>query len=362
MRYANLGLIVAALVAALPFGLHGGDSEAQRLYSEGYAAYNKGDYRDAADAFDKAGIEADSPVIKANSLKAIIAAWQMCEMPYKEFTAIETLLERYPDYADFVTLVNREYEIGELFYQGKREPAYWSLRWVPWLHGNDHSEEIFRKAIERAPFAPPAARARLRLAQLLDDAGKPAASVDELRALVRDYPQAAERPYALLSLANGLLELAKKGDGDGRYTDEAGEALRTFLAEYPKSSEADWVQRKLLTVDDLRAERRLVMAHFYERQGKNIPAMRYYAEVLKNYPSSDSAAEAEKRLVELDRSYAPGENLPSLQDRLPRYLAYPIPSEATKLLINPYDSDRRYLQPIYDIKMDESAQPAKEKK
>ena len=96
----------------------------------------------------------------------------MCELYYREFKAIEKLLTLYPEYADFGPLIDREFELGELYFQGKREPAFWALRFIPWLTDEDHAEEIFKRALARAPFAKFGAKAHLRLAYIYDHSGR----------------------------------------------------------------------------------------------------------------------------------------------------------------------------------------------
>ena len=92
------------------------DADAVRVYDEGFKAYQAGDYYKAANLFEDVRILADSPTIKANALRALVNAWKMSGMPYREFKAIETLLSDYPEFANFKELVLREYELGKAYY------------------------------------------------------------------------------------------------------------------------------------------------------------------------------------------------------------------------------------------------------
>ena len=139
-----LGLLFAAAAA-----LFGDDAEAAKLYEEGRKLYLDGAYYKSGKIFAEAEESATSNAVKANSLLAQIGAWRMCELYYREFKAIEKILTLYPEYADFATLVNREYELGDEYSRGKRDPAFWALRFIPWLVEEDHSEEILKRAPER---------------------------------------------------------------------------------------------------------------------------------------------------------------------------------------------------------------------
>ena len=333
--------------------LYADDTSASAAYMAGRNAYLEGDYYQAATEFAKAEIEADSPAIKANALLAQIGAWRMCELYYREFQAIETLLTHYPEYANFSELIEREYAIGREFQSGKREPAYWSLRWIPWLTGPDKSSEIFSKALERAPFADSAPSARLRLAWIYDQEGKYKDSLNELRILVRDYPDSSEsREYGYLALADGLLTLAQKGDGDGALTAEAVDALEELRRRNPSPEALEFANRKLLIARDRQAERLGEIAEFYQGRGRDDAAAAYLAQVLRDYPERRYAVEAEARLVEIDSTFTPGDFQPDSGARLPKFRSYELPEEATRTLIIPGENDNHYLLPVPNLKLE----------
>jgi len=343
-RVLSLALFITAALCAR---IAADDGEAVKLYSEGRDAYLAADYYRAGQLFVKAGAEAKSLAPKANSLLAEAGAWKMCGLYYREFQAIERLLRDYPEFADFTTSVEREFEIGDLFHRGFREPAFWALRWIPWLVETDHAIEVYEKALAHAPFAAPASGARLRLAYLYAEAGKREKALEELRCLVRDYPKAPERRYALLSLADELMEMAKRGDGDGRYVGEAGEVLQRFRQEFPKAPELPWVKRKMLEIKDIQADRLRSTAEFYRKNGREETAERYLAQVLRDFPESLSAAESEKELAKLSSDFVPGGTVevnPSA--RLPKYKIYKVPEEARHVLLTPGENGNHYLVPV----------------
>ena len=343
-------LSCALLLAALPARLAATDEEAVRLYSEGRKAYLAADYYRAGNLFTESGEKARSIAPKANSLLAEASAWKMCGLYYREFKAIERLLREYPEFADFTASVEREFEIGDLFHKGAREPSFWALRWIPWLVEADHSIEIYEKALAHAPFSAAAPQARLRLAYLYAEDGKRPKALEELRCLVRDYPQAPERPYALLALADELMEMAKRGDGDGRYVGEAGEVLERFRQEFPNAPELSWVKIKMLEIKDIQAERLHSMAEFYRKNGREETAERYHAQVLRDFPESLSAPESERELSQLSSDFVPGGTVavnPSA--RLPEYKIYKIPQEARHVLLTPGENGNHYMVPVPNL-------------
>ena len=347
---ATLLSFALLLPAVLPARLAANDEDAVRLYSEGRSAYLAAEYYRAGNLFAKAGKEAHSIAPKANSLLAEASAWRMCGLYYREFKAIERVLREYPEFADFTASVEREFEIGDLFHRGAREPSFWALRWIPWLVEGDHAAEVYEKALAHAPFSAAAPRARLRLAYLYAEEGKRPKAIEELRCLVRDYPQAPERPYALLSLADELMEMAKRGDGDGRYVGEAAEVLERFRQEFPRAPELSWVRIKMLEIKDIQAERLHDIAEFYRKNGREETAERYLAQVLRDFPESLSAAESERELSRISSDFVPGGTVttdPSA--RLPEYKIYKVPAEAQRVLLTPGENGNHYLVPVPNI-------------
>ncbi|MBR7119099.1 MAG: outer membrane protein assembly factor BamD [Lentisphaeria bacterium] len=355
MRSAShSGFFTVLLSAAVFFSsglLMADDSEAVKVYAEGHALYESGAYYDAAKKFELVEQLADSPAIKANSLVARIGAWKMCKMIFREFECINSLLTGYPEYSDYKLLSERIYEIGDRYYAGEREPAFWHLRWVPWLNDGDKTIEIYTKALERAPFSPSASRARLRLAYIYDKDGKVKESIVQLKRIISDHPKSEEYKYALLALAEALFISAEKGDGDGRLVQEAYDVLKTYEEKYPSSSEMSWVKRRILQYYDMQAQRLYDMAEYYEKNDRKDASKRYYADILAKYPQSKVSENAEKRLIELDPAFVPDGSVVEKESRLAELRAYKIPEEATRMLISPAtDVNTHYLQPVMDLK------------
>ena len=329
----------------------GNDEEATKVYSAGHELYQKRDFYEAAKKFEKSEILAESPAIKANSLVARIGAWRMCNMIRRELECINTLLDRYPEYADYKNLSDRIYEIGDRYYAGEREPSFWHLRWIPFLHDGDKTIEIYQKALERAPFAPAAARTRLRLAYLLDKDGKVKESIVQLRELIKNYQSAPEYRYAILALAEELFILSENGDGDGSIIKEAYEMLKLYQEKFPQTPEMEWVRLRILRYQDAQAQRLYDMAEYYTKHDRKDAARRYLANVLSEYPQSESAPAAEKKLIELDPSFTPGDFTEPPESRLPNLRTYQMPHEATRVLISPAtDPDTHFLRIVPDLK------------
>jgi len=180
--------VLFALLVLTSGSVFATDKEASELYAEGRKLYLAGEYYDAAKKFDDSFLMAKSRNIRANSLLAKIAAYRMCELPYREFQAIEQLLDKYVEFGNYKELVGRQFEIGQMFTNGVREPSFWALRAIPWLKDVDRTEEVLSKALKRSPYAPGAPGALLQLAYWYEMEGRTQESLETLRTLLKNHP------------------------------------------------------------------------------------------------------------------------------------------------------------------------------
>lgn len=352
MRRSCFWSCLVLLFVFLPWCSYGTDEEASRVYAEGRDLFMKGEYYDAARKFQECEVLADDPVIKANTLLARIGSYRSCGLHYKEFQVIEELLDRFPEHvgANCTDYIAREFAIGNWFRAGNREPAFWALRWVPWLKDVDREEEVYLAALKRAPFSPEAARARFLLAAYYDGEGLQTKSMEQLRLLLEHHPGAAECKYGLLALADALFQRAKAGDGDGSYMMDSLLRFEEFCRKYPDAAEVEFARNRMAQIRDVEAERMYKIASFYHRDGRSEAAVRYLAQIMNRYPDSSSAPEAEKMLSESDKTYLPGAFPGRPEARMPELRAYPMPHSSEMELVSPLNKEVHYLLPIPDIK------------
>jgi outer membrane protein assembly factor BamD (BamD/ComL family) len=352
MKYCyNYGVLmmIAAFSLIAVTRASASDSEASISYKEGLELYAKGNYYSAAKKFLDAELYADTAAMKADSVKEAARSYRAEKMYFKEFECIEKLINGYPAQIDFVPMVEREYEIGDEYYTGYRDPEFWAFRWVPWLRGPDRSIEIYEKALKHAPYAHFAPMSKLRVAVLLIENRKIDKALEYLREIIKQHPDSPACKYAYLELCNALYQLSQKGDGDGKYNREAVTVLNTFLTKYPDAPECDWVRKCLLKTKDINAQRLYGIASFYHRIGRNEPAERYLSDVMKLYPDSLAADKSEDMLTKIDKTYVPEGFRPEIQSREQKYREIPLPQEASDTLVVPENSNGKWLLPIKDL-------------
>lgn len=338
-----------SLLLVSVFSLAADDAEAVKAYQKGLEQIKAKEYYDAFKSFKESELLANSNTIRANSLRAQIGAAKLAELPWQEFELIEALLTRFPEYAVVPEAVAREYELGDLFFKGKREPGFYALRKIPWLQGPDKTVEIYQRALKRAPYADEAPRARLRLAFVFDQQGEVLKSLEQLRIVESRFPASKSYKLALLALGYGCYEMALRGDGDGRYASECARMSEKFLKLYPNDASAPMVKRNLQRIRDVQAKRLFDMAEFYQRRGRSEAAGRYLAQVVRDYPESTIAPASEKKLAALDKTFVPGDFPAEGASRYETYPTRPLPQEAENILLAPGDREAHNLLPLPDL-------------
>lgn len=337
-----------------------GDAAALLELEKAKSAMAEEDYSDAAEYFAEAELQAESSDIGAAALLGAIEANRKNGMFYEEFLLIEKMLTKYPDHGDYAVLVAREYEIANLYRDGYRQRAFASLRWLSWLTDVDKTEEIYNTVLQRAPYADSAPNAKFDLAlyslRNYRNVQERNAALQTLREIIDAYPGTQARYYAQLELANALFQLTGLGDGDSAHAEEGIAVLEQFLAENPGAPERPEMEKQLQTAKDLAAERLMGTADFYLRINRPHAAERYLSRLLRNYPDSVSAPEAEKMLTELDPTYVPDRMQPmETPERAAEYPIYAMPANYERLLVAPENSDGKWLRPIYDFNLPKPA-------
>ncbi len=364
-RGGILALLTVAAAGCLCIRASAGDAEAAAKMQSGRAAMEKGSYAAAAKAFTDAELLADSPALGAEALAAAIEAERLSRMYYREFLLIEKMLNKYPTDADYPALVKREYAIADSYRDGYRQRAFAALdwRWLSWLLDVDKTEETYRAALARAPFADEAPNAKLDLAlhqlrHYRNIAGREEA-LNTLRELIRDYPGTRAAYYAQLELANALFQLAGLGDGDGARVSEGIKVLEKFIDENPGASELPEMETMLLKAKDLAAERIMGTADFYLRMKRPAAAEHYLRRIIHDYPEAAAASEAERKLTSMDSTFIPSGFAPMQpEERAAAYPIYEMPPNYERLLVAPENSDGRWLLPIYDLNLPRRAEKA----
>ena len=350
IRYIEYAFAAFLLMAATL--LHADNRQANEAIQSGLEKMKSGNYGSAASYFIDAELFADETFLKAKAIKLAVEAYRKGGYKYKEFQMLEKLLISYPTHVNYAETVDREFELGDKFYQGERDNLF---NWIPIGKDKDRTREVYEKALKHGPFAKRAPDARLRLGRIYMDEWMNEQALKAFRETIAMYPNTKAHKYAMLELASLLLRLSEKGDGDGKYAKEAKQVLIKIKEEYGSDPETAWVDKALLKVDDVSADRVYKLAKFYHKMGRDEPATRYLSDVVRKYPDADISDDSESLLASIDEQYTPvpADKKPPKKIKYQLYDNIFIPDEISPVLVSPENSDGKWLLPIRDLELGE---------
>lgn len=324
------------------------DQAANEYFSQGRAREKDSSYRRAASRYMDAHFLAKSSVLRGNLLIAAARANRKAQLYGEEFDCLERLIREHLSEINFTQIVDREYAIGDLFFAGHRDLV---VSWIPFIKEKDRTIEIYEAALKNAPCHPRAGETRLRLSRMYIDDQKTTDAIRHLREIPKLHPGSASAKYAMLELCSLLSQMAERGDGDGSFSRQTIDACDNYLKAFPKTPETPWVYRTRQKAYNGIAARIHAVGTYYYQRGKPELAEKYLADVVKNYPNTESAAASETLLAKIDEEF---EVVPGRKNRYRPYKEIihrrAIPGEDEPIMITPEYSGNRWLLPVRNLK------------
>lgn len=325
------------------------DAESEKAYHEGISEFSKGSYKDAAKKFAAAELFADDYKLKSNALKKKVEAYRKADMKFHEFEALKRLTEDFPDQIDFKSAIDREYEIGNSFYEGYRETPF---GWLPWLKDEDKSLEVYEAIMKQSPFAKFVPEMMLKMGTRYVTTRKVDKAIEIYKKMILQYKSSELTKFAYLDLANIYLQQAKSGDGDGSKARDARTMFKEFIEKYPDAKEIPWAKNAIKKTYEIEAARLLGIAKYYNSIENSNAAKKYIREILVNYPETKSVNKAYALLDEIEMPLYP-KTLEPEKEEISKYTNATFPQEEDRLLVIPQNSGRKWISPITDMGISE---------
>jgi outer membrane protein assembly factor BamD (BamD/ComL family) len=348
IKYKNFFCILSAfLLFFSTLILSANDDQSRKAYAEGIKLMENKKYRSAADKFKDAILYADTAQLKANGLKMQAEANKKGDLLYQEYLNLKRLIANYPENCDVNKLVEREYQIGNNFFDGYREVPF---KWFPWITDEDKSKEIYEAILKQSPYAKfiPEMLVKMGFLYLKDGENQKAIAVYDK--VITNYEHSDASQVAHLDLANIYLQLAKTGDGDGSNSKNARRVLLLYIKRFPKTPEIKWAKSNLKRTYELEADRLYNLAIYYNNNNNQKAAKRYIKQILVNYPDTKCANKAESLLDAIDLPLYPMTKLPPVEEKT-KYNLYNLPQSDKEdtILVVPENTGGKWLIPIKDL-------------
>ena len=214
---------------------------------------------------------------------------------YKAFLEYQQLIEKHPNTERFDEILQREFEIGNLFFAGEKHKV-WKLKVFPAL---DKAIEIFGKVVKNGPYSAVAPQAQFRLGLALEKQKDYIGAVHAYEKLLERYPNHAQAEAAQYQIGCAYSLEASRAEYDQEAANQAIAGFEDFLTSYPQSDKVPLAEqrRDALKLDQARGLFRI--GQFYEKKKEYKAALIYYNEVIEQNPKSDWATAAKDKVARL---------------------------------------------------------------
>jgi TolA-binding protein len=186
----------------------------------------------------------------------------------------------------------REMDVARAFLSGEKRIVWRVLR----LPAYDDGVQILDRVWERVPGTRLGEEALRMKADYFFAAGEMDTAQAEYAMLAQQYPAGRYAQQAALRSA----EAADASFGGTPFDDkpliEARERYERLEKEYPEFARVEDVEARLAGIRTQRAEKDLYVARWYERARRPDAAAYYYRVILRDWPGTLAAAEAQRRL------------------------------------------------------------------
>jgi len=247
--------------------------------------FDDNEYRRAMSEFKKVLKKFPNSSYAAEAQFYIGICYEKLNSYYNAFLNYQKVVDTYPLNEHLEEIVEKQYLIGEKFFN---------------LRKYERAKQIFSKALNNAPYSKVSDVIQYNIGLCCLRMHQYAEARDEFEALVENYsfsPYVDDATYQIGFCSFKISSLVKDYDMD--LIDKAVSDLGYFLRRFKTSVYVNQAESLLNKLKNRKAERFFNTAYFYEKQRKDVAAIRYYEELVYNYEKTSWAKKAAPRLKRL---------------------------------------------------------------
>lgn len=215
----------------------------------------------------------------------------------KANSAFNEVISLYPNYSKFNQVISSQYTIATALMEGER-PYYWGI--IPGFRNTGAAIAIYEDLVKNAPFSEYAPLALMNIALTAQQQKEPEVAIDALDRLVNVYPDSFIASDGYLQLAATYSSLVAGAWYDQGATRDAIGYYQDYLLLYPDSADAAIAEERLNEMRNTLARSKYLLGDFYYRYRNNHrAALIFYNEAISIDPNSDTAAEAQKYIEQI---------------------------------------------------------------
>ncbi|HUJ11500.1 MAG TPA: outer membrane protein assembly factor BamD [Verrucomicrobiae bacterium] len=214
---------------------------------------------------------------------------------YQAFKEYQQLIEKHPNSPHFDAVLQRQFEIGDLFLAGERQKA-WGVRWFPSL---ERTIEIFEKVVKNGPYSSVAADAQFRIGLAYEKEKDYLAAVHAYEKVLERYAKSSLAETAQFQIGCAYKMESQRSEYDQNAANQAIAAFDDFLLRYPESDKVPLAQKYQIALKEEQAKGLFDIGKFYEKGKEYKAALIYYNDVIEKNPNSDWATQAKDKVAKL---------------------------------------------------------------
>lgn len=200
----------------------------------------------------------------------------------------EQLIVEWPASAEYLTAVEREYRVAQVFMNGWKR----KLLGIRLLPTDGEGEELLIRVQERAPGTAIGEKASADLADYYFGRQQMVLAAEAYGLFLDNYPDSPRREWAMLRLIQANLAQFKGPQYDGTGLIEASERLDLYAREFPAAAERIGVAALQHRIRTSLAQRDLASARWYDVRGDRVATVSVYRRLIHDYPDTTAAREA----------------------------------------------------------------------
>ncbi len=257
-----------------------------------YSLYTQGDYKRAINEFQKLITHYKLSKFAPEAQYYLGASYQNQGELYRAFQNYQKGIETYPGNVRVEETLKRQYEIGELFFQGRKQ----KVLGMELLPAQAKAVEIFETIVKNAPYGKYAPLSQRKIGFSYMKAGNYFEARLAFEKFLKEYPEHPLAGDVRYQISLCTLQTSPASAYSQQLTELAIEEMEDFVVEYPESEMVKEAKKHVHQLKEKRAQSLYEIAQFYEKQKKWMSAKIYYDEIIDNYPTTSWAAKAMDKL------------------------------------------------------------------
>jgi outer membrane protein assembly factor BamD len=214
---------------------------------------------------------------------------------YKAFQTYQELLKKHPSTPHFDEVLQREFEIGNLFLAGERQKA-WGVRWFSSL---ERAEEVYEAVVKNGPYSSVAVDAQFRIGLVYEKERDYLSAVHAYEKLLERYPKYQLAEAAQFQIGWEYKKESARAEYDQNAANQAIAAFTDFIFRYPQSDKVPVAEKYRTELKGDQARGMFRIGEFYEKNHYYKSALIYYNDVIEKNPESDWATQAKVKVAAL---------------------------------------------------------------